>query len=233
MRASAWAGVKVGGGQVTGRRRVCRASAQILHDPGVGRRVQSRPNPRGNSTSRASSSTSQTPSRSSAVLESARELGQLVAPSLVLGLQGPELGQGRGPPLRPRRRPGRPPLLDGDAGVAALAEAALALGVREGHRALLWPLRNGRPITEILRGRHGLGGTGLHLGLTPQSLEKASAITTKIVRATRQPALSAAAGWSCVFGGGSRSAGAVAAPPRGSCRRLRSWMSGCSRADTR
>ena len=45
-------------------------------------------------------------------------LGQPVAPGLVLGLQGPELGQGRSPPPRPRRRPGR-----WDAGVAARAPA--------------------------------------------------------------------------------------------------------------
>ena len=38
-------------------------------------------------------------------------LGQLVAPGLVFGLQLAELGQGRGPPRRPRPRPGRPPLL--------------------------------------------------------------------------------------------------------------------------
>ena len=67
-------------------------------------------------------------------------LWQLVAPGLVLGLQLAELGHGRGPPLRPRRRPGRPRprrLLDGDAGVAPLAEAALAFGVREGHAAIV------------------------------------------------------------------------------------------------
>ena len=34
-------------------------------------------------------------------------LGQTVSPGLVFGLQGPELGQGRDPPRRPRLRPGR------------------------------------------------------------------------------------------------------------------------------
>ena len=61
---------------------------------------QSRPKPRGSSTSRASRATSQTPSSSSAVLESARDSGRLVAPGLVLGLQGAELADGVGPPFR-------------------------------------------------------------------------------------------------------------------------------------
>ena len=64
-------------------------------------------------------------------------LGQLVAPSLVFGLQGPELGQGRDPPRRPRPRPGRPLLLDRDAGGAAFPEAALALGVGQTHEAIV------------------------------------------------------------------------------------------------
>ena len=53
--------------------------------------------PRGRSTSRASRATSQTPSRSSAVRESARDSGRLVAPGLVFGLQGAELADGVGP----------------------------------------------------------------------------------------------------------------------------------------
>ena len=59
-----------------------------------GRRFQSRLNPCGSSTLRASRSTSQTPSRSSAVRESARDSGS--------------------PPRRPRLRSGRPPTLDGE-----------------------------------------------------------------------------------------------------------------------
>ena len=75
---------------------------------GVRRAPQSRPKPRGSSRSRASRSTV-----AHALEELGRPgvgqgLGQLVAPGLVLGLQGAELGQGRGPSLRPRRRPGRP-----------------------------------------------------------------------------------------------------------------------------
>ena len=46
-------------------------------------------------------------------------LGELVAPVLVLGLQGPEFG-------RPGPRPGRTLRLNGDAGGAALAEAGVA-----------------------------------------------------------------------------------------------------------
>ena len=100
---------------------------------------QSLPNPRGSSTSSSSSSIAHTPSSSSAVRESARDSGQLVAPSLVLALQGPEFGEGGGPPGRPGLRPGRPrpPLLDGLADGAALAVSALPLGVGQGHRALL------------------------------------------------------------------------------------------------
>ena len=51
----------------------------------------------------------------------------------ILGLEGPELGEGRGPPFRPGLRPGRPRLPAGHAGVAALAEPALALGVGHAH----------------------------------------------------------------------------------------------------
>ena len=65
---------------------------------------------------------SHTSSSSSAVLRADQGLGQLVAPSLVLRLQGAELGEGVGPPPRPRpavlRALERP---DGFAGGAALA----------------------------------------------------------------------------------------------------------------
>ena len=66
-----------------------------------------------------------------------QRLGQLVAPRLVLGLQGPELGDGRGPPLGPRAesaddRDGREPA-DGLAGGEALAVSPLALGGAHGH----------------------------------------------------------------------------------------------------
>ena len=67
-------------------------------------------------------------------------LGQTVAPGLVLGLQGAELGHGRGPARRAGLRPGRRalrPLLDGDGRPAALPEPALAFGVREGHAAIV------------------------------------------------------------------------------------------------
>ena len=78
-------------------------------------------------------------------------LGQTVSPGLVFGLQGPELGQGRDPPRRPRLRPGRPPLLDGDAGVAALPVSSLALGVRQTHEAIV-SVTVTAPITEIVGG---------------------------------------------------------------------------------
>ena len=108
----------------------------------LGRAFQSRPKPRGSSTSRASRSTSQTPARSSAVRESARDSGQLVAPGLVFGLEGAELADGVGPLLRPRpavlrRRPRDLDRADGLAGGAALPEPALAFGVREGHEAIV------------------------------------------------------------------------------------------------
>ena len=70
--------------------------------------------------------------------ESARDSGELVAPSLVFGLEGSELVDGVGPPLRPRPavlRPLEGP--DGLAGGAALAPAALALGVRYAHGSTL------------------------------------------------------------------------------------------------
>ena len=110
----------------------------------LGRAFQSRPKPRGSSTSRASRSTSQTPARSSAVREFGQGLGQLVAPGLVFGLEGAELADGVGPPLRPR-----PAVLrahdgaDGLAGVAALAPAALALGVGHTHGGNSTSLHNG------------------------------------------------------------------------------------------
>ena len=63
-------------------------------------------------------------------------LGELVLPVPVFVLQGPELGQGRGPPRRPRFRPGRARVLDRDAGRAALPEAALAFGGGESHGLL-------------------------------------------------------------------------------------------------
>ena len=44
---------------------------------------------------------SQTPSSSSVVWESARDSGKTVAPGLVFGLQGPQLGHGVSPSLRP------------------------------------------------------------------------------------------------------------------------------------
>ena len=73
-------------------------------------------------------------------------LGELVAPVLVLGPQGPEFGQGRGPPRRPGLRPGRTSRLNGDASGAALAEAALPFSGGEGHLSpIVTPLRNGAP----------------------------------------------------------------------------------------
>ena len=77
-------GVRLGGREV-GRGQRLGDGVRVEHqvgfsmNPGVGvvrRGVQSRPKPRGSSTSRASRSTSQTPSRSSAVLESARDSGR-------------------------------------------------------------------------------------------------------------------------------------------------------------
>ena len=56
-------------------------------------------------------------------------LGQLVAPRLVFGLEGSELVDGVGPPLRPRPAVLRP--LEGPDGLAS--GAALALGVRHAH----------------------------------------------------------------------------------------------------
>ena len=52
--------------------------------------------------SRAARSTLQTSSSSTAVGESASESGKSVAPSLVFGLEGPQLVEGRGPPRRAR-----------------------------------------------------------------------------------------------------------------------------------
>ena len=76
-------------------------------------------------------------------------LGQTVSPGLVFLLQGPELGQGRDPPRRPRPRPGRSPLLDRDAGGAAFPEAALALGVGQTHDAIVSVTVTG-PITGLM-----------------------------------------------------------------------------------
>ena len=73
-------------------------------------------------------------------------LGELVAPVLVLGLQGPELGQDRGPPRRPGPRPSRTPRRNGDAGGAALPEAAMPFSGGEGQPTpIVTPLRNGAP----------------------------------------------------------------------------------------
>ena len=63
---------------------------------------QSRPNPHGSSTSRASRSSSQTPRAVLGRPGVGQGLGQLVAPSLVFYLQGAELVDGVGPP--PQRR---------------------------------------------------------------------------------------------------------------------------------
>ena len=76
-------------------------------------------------------------------------LGQTVSPGLVFLLQGPELGQGRDPPRRPRPRPGRSPLLDRDAGGAAFPEAALALGVGQTYDAIVSVTVTG-PITPFM-----------------------------------------------------------------------------------
>ena len=78
------AGGRPPGGRRAGRRARLRA-------------FQSRPKPRGRSMSRASRSRSHTSARRSAARKPA-SLGELFAPVLVLGLQGPELGQGGGPP---------------------------------------------------------------------------------------------------------------------------------------
>ena len=75
-------------------RNPCRPRRPDALAPVEGRRFQSRLNPCSSSTSRAASSTSQTPSRSSAVGESARDSGS--------------------PPRRPRLQSGRPPTLDGE-----------------------------------------------------------------------------------------------------------------------
>ena len=97
--------------------------------PGVGRRAPVAfslgRNPRGGSSS-ASRSTSHTPFDELGGPGVGQRLRQTVAPGLVFGLQLAQLG----PPCRPRLRPGRPAFVDGDAGVAALAEPALPLGVR-------------------------------------------------------------------------------------------------------
>ena len=98
--------------------------------------VQSRPKPRGSSTSRVSRSTSQTPSRKLGGPGVGQGLGQSVAPRLVFSLQGAELVDGIGPPLWAVPAVpwgGRLEGPDGLAGVAAFPEAALALGVRHAH----------------------------------------------------------------------------------------------------
>ena len=96
----------------------------------------------------------QTASRSSAVRDSPRDSGQPVAPRLVLGLQGPELGDGRGPPLGPRAasaddRDGREPA-DGLAGGEALAVSPLALGGAHGHACNTVTLRPRGPTRRHL-----------------------------------------------------------------------------------
>ena len=76
-------------------------------------------------------------------------LGVLVAPRLVLALQGAELGEGRSPPGRPGLRPGRPGLPDGDAGVAALTVPSAGVRPESG------------PGRRVRRGSApGLGGQG-------------------------------------------------------------------------
>ena len=101
---------------------------------------QSRPNPRGSSTSSASRSTSQTPLEELGGPGVGEGLGQLVAPGLVLGLQGAELVDGVGPALRPRpsvlRRPRDRDGADGLAGGAARGrDAAGPWAVRSPGRA--------------------------------------------------------------------------------------------------
>lgn len=85
-------------------------------------------------------------------------LGELIAPGLILGLQGAELVDSGRPPLRPRpavfgtlwRRS------NGLAGGAARPVSALALGVAQGHRHQLYPLPRNGPT--LIRGEAGVVG---------------------------------------------------------------------------
>ena len=68
-----------------------------------------------------SRSTSQTPSRSSAVLESARDSGSWSRQASYSACRARSSARAAAHRCGPRLRPGRPPLPDGDAGGAALA----------------------------------------------------------------------------------------------------------------
>ena len=111
-------------------------------------------------------STSQTPSRSSAVRDSPRDSGQSVAPRLVFGLQGAQLLDGRGPPLGPGAasaddRDGRE-LADGLAGREAGPVSSLALGAAHGHALIVTPSRYAN-VANFPPGRASTGDVTLRL----------------------------------------------------------------------
>ena len=144
----------------------------------VGRRAvrgsgafQSRPKPRGRSTSKASKSSSHTSSKRSAVREPARASGSWSRQSRYRPAGSGVRPGAAAPPRRPGLRPGRTLRLNGDAGGAALAEAALPFSGGESHACpIATPLRNGAPVGSAARPRlapstRDLRGQGLaHLG---------------------------------------------------------------------
>ena len=133
---------------------------------------QSRPNPRGSSTSSWSRSTSHTASRSSAVSRVGQRLGQSIAPRLVFGLQGAQLLDGRGPAGRAGLRPRRCSLLDGDGRSSALAVSALAFRVGQTHEPIV-SVTVTYPIKGVMGPSRRRSSDGVQRGLVPGAASRA------------------------------------------------------------
>ena len=158
----------------------------------AGSAYQSRPKPRGSSTSRTSRSTSQTPSSSSAVRESARDSGSWLRQASYSACRVRSWSRAsahRGG--RARRSLGRWKVRTGSPGVVAVPVSLLALGVRHAHEGYSTPLHNG-----VLDGQLGYGSgwswssfwshchssTRLEPGLTPPASWTKPAVDSHIVQ---------------------------------------------------